>query len=121
MVQKVNTYDVKNLAPYWGSFTATCTGAGATSTVTLHRLAGTLTTASLTTAAGATHTITWTNSHIKVGDVIFLQILGGTDTQANWTTKVTATAGTGTIVLQNAGAAAANGTTVVAFFIAKTL
>lgn len=118
MVQKAQVYDVKNLAPYFGSFTAT----GAAGAVTLHRLTGKITTESLNTAADTTLTYTLTNTHIKATDMVFVSIARGTLTTGSPVVEaVTPANGSVVILIRNVSAAAAfNGTLVLSFFIAKT-
>lgn len=101
------------------SGTASCTGTGATSTATLSKQVNRLTTASLTTAAGATHTITLTNTKVTANSVFSLEVSrAGATAGIPYITKVTPGAGTVDIEITNIHAAAAfNGTLRVALTI----
>lgn len=97
--------------------TASCTGTGATSTATLNNRFGKLTTAALTTAAAATHTITLTNSAIAATDQVWASVAFGTATTGQPTIG-TITPAAGSLVIQivnYAAAAAVNGTLVVSY------
>lgn len=102
-----------------GTKTATSSGTGATGTVTLNKLSGVITTPSLTTAAGATHTLTVTDSAIEAGDLVFASVgTAGTGTPA--VASVVVSAGQVIIVVQNIHASAAfNNTLVLNFLVIK--
>lgn len=102
-----------------GAGTASCTGTGATSTATLNNRFGTLTTAALTTAAGATHTITLTNSAVKAADLAFASVEYGTASAGTPNiAMVNSAANSLVITIQNIHSAnAVNGTLVVNYAV----
>jgi len=97
--------------------TASCTGTGSTSTATLNNRFGKLTTAALTTAGLADHTITLTNSGIAATDMVWATLALGTSTTGTPIVRlVTPAAGSMTIVISNLHATVAvNGTLVVSY------
>ena len=111
---KVNADDQVELGPR-DSGTANATGTGATSTATLNKKTGIITTEALTTASGATHTITLTNSKVlSAASVVLCEARrsgasGGATAGLPIPTKVTPGTGTVDIELTNAAAAAVNG------------
>lgn len=102
-----------------GAGTASCTGTGGTSTATLANRFGKLTTASLTTAAGATHVITVTNTAVKAADLAFASVkYGGASAGSPVVTSVAPGAGTLVITIQNVHASSAvNGTLIVDYAV----
>lgn len=102
-----------------GAGTASCTGTGGTSTATLNNRFGKLTTAALTTAAGATHAITVTNSAVKAADLAFASVKYGAATAGSpVVTRVTPGASSLVIVIQNVHASAAvDGTLIVDYAV----
>lgn len=100
-----------------GTKTATATGGAAT----LAKDSGKITSESLTTAAGATYTLTLTNSAIAAADMVFASVaLGTATTGMPVITRVTPGATSVVIVVQNIHASAAlNGTIVISFLVAK--
>jgi len=78
---------------------------------------GVITTEALTTAAGATYTMTLTNKYIKVGSVVLVTVAKGTATAGMLTVGyVTPAAGSVVIILQNIHASAAvDGTIKIGF------
>lgn len=97
---------------------ASCTGTGATSTVTLANRFGKLTTAALTTAAAATHVITHTNTEVKASDLVFATVTLGTATTGDPTVSVVPAAGSLVFTITNRHASAAvNGTLVVSYAV----
>lgn len=100
-----------------GTKTATASSGAAT----LNKNAGVITTEALTTAAGATYTLTLTNDQIAATDIPFASVRYGTSTTG--TPVVTTTnpnASQLVIVVQNIHASAAlNGTLEIAFMTTK--
>jgi hypothetical protein len=96
-----------------GAKTATATAGAAT----LNKGSGVITSEALTTAAGATYTLTITNSTIAATDLMFPSIqLGTATTGTPVITTTTVTASTIVIVVQNIHASAAlNGTVKISF------
>lgn len=92
-------------------------GAATGNTVTINNGSGTITTAALSTAAGATQTIVLNDSRIAVGDMIQATLdpngSAGTPIVAN----VAITAGVATIVVQNIHASAALNSAVKIYFL----
>ena len=102
------------LTPEKGTASAT---AGA---ATLNKLAGTITSESLTTAAGAAYTLTITNSLVTTGSVVVASVSQGSNTtEPVYVSTVTPGSGSVVIKVYNGHASAAlNGTLKVAFSIA---
>lgn len=98
--------------------TATATAGAAT----LAKLSGVITSESLTTAAGATYTLTITDSVIAATDLVFASVALGTATTGTpVVTTVAPAAGSLVIIIQNIHALAAlNGTIKVSFLAVKT-
>jgi len=99
------------------SGTATATAGAAT----LARVSGKITTEALSTAAGATYTLTITNTDIEASDIVFASIANGTGTAGTPAiTRVTAAANSLVIIVQNIHSANAfNGTMVISFYALK--
>jgi len=100
-----------------GTKTATATAGAAT----LAKDSGKITSEALTTAAGATYTLTLTNTAIAAADMVFASVaLGTATTGMPVVTRVTPAAGSVVIIVQNIHASAAlNGTIVISFMVAK--
>jgi hypothetical protein len=101
--------------------TGTKTAAATAGAATLNKNAGVITSEALTTAAGATYTLTLTNSAIAAADQVLVTVGNGTNSagQPNVTT-VTPGAGSVVIVMQNIHASAAlNGTIKFSFVVHK--
>jgi len=101
--------------------TGTKTASATAGAATLNKMAGVITSESITTAAGATYTLTLTNSDIAATDQVFASVYNGSNAAGmpNVTT-VTPGAGQVVIVVQNIAAAAAfNGTIKIAFSVFK--
>jgi len=88
---------------------------------TLNKMSGIITTASLTTAAGSTYTITLTDNKIAAADIVLSSVQLGTDTDGMpIVTRITPAAGSCVFILQNIHASGAlNGTLKVAFAVLK--
>lgn len=99
------------------SGTATATAGAAT----LNKMAGVITSESLTTAAGAAYTLTLTNSVVAAGDIVLASLDNGTNTTDALTLRrVTAGAGQVVFVVNNtATVSALNGTIRVSFLVVK--
>jgi hypothetical protein len=96
-----------------GTKTATATAGAAT----LSKPAGTVTSEALTTAAGATYTLTITNTTVAATDEVFASVAYGTATTGTpVVTRVQPGAGSVVIVVQNIHASAAiNGSLKISF------
>jgi hypothetical protein len=96
-----------------GTKTATAVAGAAT----LNKNAGTITTESLSTAAGATYTLTITNNQITATDQVMTSIANGTNTTGAPNIVLSGqAAGSLTVTVQNVAAAAAfNGTLKISF------
>jgi hypothetical protein len=119
MASKVSYVDVKNMPLYVGAFTATATGTGGTSTATLNRVVGMITTDAITTAAGAGHVMTVTNNRAAAGDMVLATWNGGTTTTGFPIIGAVATANTITFTIRNDGAAAINGNVKFCYMLLK--
>lgn len=88
---------------------------------TLNQGAGFVTSESLTTATGATYTLTLTNSFIDANTMIFVDAALGTSTQGTPDpTVVNNGAGSATILVKNIDATNAfNGTIKIGFFLVR--
>jgi len=95
--------------------TATSTAGAAT----INTQAGLITTEALTTAAGATYTMTLTNSNIAAGSVLMVTVGKGTATTGEPVQQfTTCAAGSAVILIRNVAAAAAlNGTIKISFVV----
>jgi len=94
------------------------TGTSAAGAITLHALAGIITTEALSTAAGATYTLTLTNSNINSSSVVCVVPDKASSTGTPCLAYVTPGSGTATIVIQNIHAATAfNAAIKIAFNI----
>lgn len=122
MVAKTSVaQDITNTTFQVGAFAVTSVGAGASGTATLHRLAGRITTPSLTGAAGTLHTLTLTNTHIAASDTVWASVsYADASTGRPLLRSVTPGNGSVVITLQNVDAAAAfNGPAVIDFWVIK--
>ena len=109
----MSTTNLDSYAVEFGTATST---AGA---ATINAQTGLITTEALTTAAGATYTMTLTNNRINASSLVDVMIGKGTATTGIPTvTWVTAAAGSVVIILQNIHASAAlNGTIKIGFSV----
>jgi hypothetical protein len=95
---------------------ASNTGTTSSGAVTLSHTLGTLTSEALTTAAGASYTITLTNTTVALTSHVQVAAYLGTSTQgALQIVSVTPAAGSVVIVVKNIGSLALNGTIIVPF------
>ncbi len=86
--------------------------------VTASGNAGVITTSALTTAAGSTYSITWTNTKITATSVIGLTIQGGTNTVQSIQFTCAPGSGTATLVINNIGPTnALNGTIFIGYSV----
>lgn len=109
---------VQGLASEIGTATASSGAA------TLNDLVGLITTEALTTAQNAVYTLTLTNNRVVVGDIVFVSVGDGTNTQGTpVVTRVNVAAGSIAISISNlhASAQALNGTLRIRFMIIKAL
>lgn len=100
-----------------GTKTVSASGGAAT----LNKDAGVVTSEALTTAAGATYTLTLTNSSIAAADQVFASVQYGSATAGMpCITRVTPGSGSVVIIVQNIHASAAlDGTIKIAFMVLK--
>jgi len=92
-------------------------GAEAANAVTASGGAGIITTSALTTAAGGTYVITWTNSLITATSMISLTVNGGTNTRYT-TFSVVPGAGSATLTINNIDLInALNGTILIGYLV----
>lgn len=101
--------------------TGTKTATASSGAATLNKMAGVVTSESLTTAAGATYTLTLTNSDIAAADQVLVSVGNGSNSAGTpAVASVTPGAGSVVVVVQNIHASAAlNGTIKIAFVVAK--
>lgn len=93
-------------------------GTEAANAVTASGYAGVITTSSLTTAAGGSYAITWTNTRITSTSVITLTVTGGTNTVQNITFSCVPGSGTATLTIyNNTLATALNGTILISYSV----
>lgn len=99
----------------------TKTAAATAGAATLAKMAGVITSEALATAAGATYTLTLTNTNIAATDQVFASVsLGTATTGMPVIATVKPGAGSVVVVLQNIHASAAlNGTIKIAFMVLK--
>lgn len=104
-----------------GNAAVALTGTGGTSTGTMTTLSAQVTSASITTAGGATHVATITFTGISASDMVFLTKAGGTNSATeNYTLKAVASTDTITVTLSNHTAATAlNGTVIFNVLVVK--
>lgn len=107
----------ESLAISGGTKTATAVSGA----VTLNKASGIITTESLSTAAGATYTLTLTDSSIDATDIVFASVwFGSATTGIPEVTMTTPAAGSAVILVHNDHASAAfNGTLKIGFFTLK--
>lgn len=109
----VTPFQIAAMAAYMSANTATDGGAG---TATLDRVMGRVVSAALTTAAGATYTMTLTNSAVAATSNVQAAVIPGTNTTPGLVVQsVTPASGSVVFVIYNAGTAALNGTIVIVF------
>lgn len=101
------------------SSTTTAAGTGGTSTATLSKMAGVITTDAITTASLGQHVMTVTNTLVAAGDIVLVSLQGGTNTRDNIQIEAVAGSGTITVTLTNNHASAVNGTVIFAFVLLK--
>jgi len=101
--------------------TGTKTATASAGAATLNKMAGVITSESLSTAAGADYTLTLTNSDIAAADQVMASVQYGTSTAGTPAVATVATAaGSATIIVQNIHATAAlNGTIKISFVVFK--
>ena len=88
---------------------------------TLSKMAGTVTTEALVTAAVTDYTLTLTNKTIAAADIVLVSVSNGTNTTAGVTVgRVTPGAGSVVILIRNLHATVAlNGTLRISFLVVK--
>ena len=101
---------------------AKITGAGAAvstaGAATINKTAGQITTEALTTAAGATYTMTLTNSLIAATSIVLVTVGKGTATTGEPVVQfVTPVAGSVVILIKNVASVALNGTIKIGFVV----
>lgn len=120
VVAKALRLGVNTVGGAGGNAAVALTGTGGTSTGTMTTSTALVTSAALTTAAGASHVATITYTGIAVGDIAMVTLVGGTNTTlAGLTAKAACTANTVTVTIANGNAAAVNGTISFAVLVLK--
>jgi len=104
-----------------GNAAVTLSGTGGTSTGTMTTLSAQVTSASITTAGGATHVATITYTGIAATDIVFITKAGGSNTATeNYGYKAVCSTNTITVTLSNNTAATAlNGTVIFNILVVK--
>lgn len=104
-----------------GNAAVTLSGTGGTSTGTMTTLSAQVTSASITTAGGATHVATITYTGIASTDIVMITKAGGTNNATeNYSYKAVCTSDTITVTLSNNTAATAlNGTVIFNILVVK--
>lgn len=92
-------------------------GAATGNTPTINNGSGVITTAALTTAAGATQAITLTNSRIAAGDIVLYGLDANASAGTPVVANVTVTAGQAVFLIQNIHASAALNAAVKVYFL----
>lgn len=93
-------------------------GTESANVVTASGMAGLLTTSALTTAAGSSYVITWTNTFITSTSVVLLTLSDGTNTTETITLKCTPGNGSATLTIYNTNATLAlNGTITLSYLV----
>lgn len=87
------------------------------SAVTLNGTCGAILTSSLTTASGSSYSFVWTNSSITSSSVINASWQGGTSTGGIPYFKIIPGSGAASVLINNIGSSAFNGTIIMSFFI----
>lgn len=97
------------------------TGTAASNAVTLNQGSGVITLEALTTAAGATYTLTLTNSYIAAADIVLVMVDLGAGTDGTpVVTSVEPAAGSVVIIIQNIHASDAfNAAIKIRFVVVK--
>ena len=94
------------------------TGTESAGAVTISHQTGVITSTSLTTAAGSTHTITLTNTLIATTSVVLVSLMGGSNTTIGVQLSATAANGSSVITVSNNNASSAlNGTLIIGFAV----
>lgn len=101
------------------SGTVTASGTGGTSTATLSKMAGIVTTDAITTASSGSHVMTITNTLVAAGDIIIGSLVGGSNTRVGVQIELVAGSNTITATIKNANASAINGTVIFSFLVLK--
>jgi hypothetical protein len=109
----IDTTEYTSIDVTTGTATSTANAA------TINAQTGVITTEALTTAAGATYTMTLTNKYIQAGSIVLATVGKGTDTAGMPVVAfVTPAAGSAVIILQNIHSAdALNGTLKIGFTV----
>lgn len=104
-----------------GNAAVALSGTGGTSTGTVSTLSSQITSASITTAGGATHVATITYTGVAATDMVFITKAGGTNSATeNYAYKAVCTTNTITVTLNNNTAATAlNGTVIFNMLVVK--
>jgi len=117
MADQSNYINDQGLSKFVGTNVATAVAGAAT----LNAFAGQVTSESLATAAGATYTLTLTNSKISASDLVFVSVDKAASTGTPALAYATPGAGSVVIVIQNInGATAFNSSIKIAFIVMKT-
>lgn len=93
-------------------------GTESSNAVTASGMSGVITTSSLTTAAGASYAITWTNTFISATSTVHLTVQGGTNARKNLRMEVVPGSGSATLTIYNTEPTnALNGTILIGYTV----
>lgn len=119
-IGQATTYTIPDPASATATFVlaVNANGTEGTNAVTASGFNGVITTSALTTAAGASYAITWTNTKVTTGSKIFITSAGGTNTRKNFNVEVVAGSGTATLTIYNSEPVnALNGTIILNYHV----
>lgn len=119
-IGQATTYTIPDPASATASFVLAlnANGTEAANAVTASGFNGVITTSALTTAAGASYAITWTNTKVTTASKIFITSAGGTNTRKNFHVEVVAGSGTATLTIYNSEPAnALDGTIILNYLV----
>lgn len=120
-IQRLLTAIVANFADIAaGKTVSTGTATTSTNAATLSKLAGVITSESLSTAAGSGQDLTITNTLVAATDIILVTRIGGTSTGGTPVVKAVPGAGSFVLTIDNKHASAAfNGTFIFGYQVIK--
>ncbi len=119
-VGQATTYTIPDPASATATFVlaVNANGAETSNAVTASGFNGVITTSALTTAAGSSYAITWTNTKVTTGSKIFITSASGTNTRKNFNVEVVAGSGSATLTIYNSEPLnALNGTIILNYHI----
>lgn len=119
-VGQATTYTIPDPASATATFvlSVAANGTEAANAVTASGYSGVITTSALTTAAGASYAITWTNTKVTTASKIIITGAGGTYTRKNYNVEVVSGSNSATLTIYNTEPTnALNGTIILNYFV----